>query len=69
VGTGFDASVWRALGRVLRLIDSLLPRDAFGWGVLAVIAAFVLLVAGARRSLRPDARPRPARGWPGPVGR
>lgn len=63
------SSVWRALGRVLRFIDSLLPRDAFGWGVLAVIAAFVLLVAGARRSLRPDAPPRPARGWPGPVGR
>ena len=39
-------------------LDSLLPRDAFGWGLLTVIAAFVLLGAGARRSLeeRPRAR-------------
>ena len=44
------------VGRLLRLVDSLLPRDAFGWGVLTVIAAFVLLAAGARRSL--DAGPR-----------
>jgi hypothetical protein len=40
-----------ALGRVVRLLDRARPRDAFGWGVLSVVAAFVLLVAGARRSL------------------
>jgi hypothetical protein len=57
------------LGRPLRFLVSLLPRDVIGWGVLAVIAAFVLLVAGARRSLRPEPPPRPARGGPGPVGR
>ena len=47
-----------ALGRLLRFLGSLLPRDAFGWGLLTVIAAFVLLAAGARRSLeeRPRAR-------------
>jgi hypothetical protein len=28
-----------------------LPRDAYGWGAVAVIAAFVLLATGARRSL------------------
>ena len=39
------------LGRALRFLDSLLPRDAFGWGLLTVIAAFVLLAAGVRRSL------------------
>lgn len=46
------------LGRLLRLLHSLLPRDAFGWGLLTVIASFVLLAAGARRSLeeRPRAR-------------
>jgi hypothetical protein len=43
-----------ALGR---LLDSLLPRDAFGWGALTVIAAFVLLGAGARRSLVGEPRP------------
>jgi hypothetical protein len=63
------SSLSGTLGRLLRFLGSLLPRDAFGWGVLAVIAAFVLLVAGARRSLRPDPRPRAARAWPGPIGR
>jgi hypothetical protein len=40
-----------ALGRLLDLVGSLVPKDVFGWGVLTVIAAFVLLAAGARRSL------------------
>lgn len=39
----------RALVRTLA--DSL-PRDRYGWGVLTVIASFVLLAAGARRSLQ-----------------
>ena len=39
------------LAQALHLLDSALPRDAFGWGLLTVIAAFVLLAAGARRSL------------------
>jgi len=51
-----------ALGR---LLDAIVPRDAFGWGVLTVIAAFVLLGAGARRSLAGDPR-RLFRG-PGPL--
>lgn len=45
-----------AIGRLLRLIGSLLPRDAFGWGLLTVIAAFVLLGAGARRSVEGEPR-------------
>jgi len=54
------SSVWRALSRVLLFVDAHRPRDAFGWGVLAVVAAFVLLAAGARRSLAeaPKAPPR-----------
>jgi len=47
----FSPTLWRALGRVLAFVDAHRPRDAFGWGVVAVIAAFVLLAAGARRSL------------------
>jgi hypothetical protein len=50
----------------LRLIDALgrwlasaVPRDGFGWGALALIAAFALLAAGARRSLQGEPR------WPG----
>jgi hypothetical protein len=39
------------LGRVLRWLGSALPSDAFEWGATTVVAAFVLLVAGARRSL------------------
>ncbi len=35
----------------------------FGWGVLAVVAAFVLLAAGARRSLWPHACDRCKAGW------
>ncbi len=42
------------VGRTLRWVGSHLPADAFGWGVLAVVAAFVLLAAGARRSLAPE---------------
>jgi hypothetical protein len=50
----------------LRLIEALgrafasaVPRDGFGWGALALIAAFTLLGAGARRSLNGEPR------WPG----
>lgn len=43
----------RALGR---LLSESLPRDDFGWGALTVIAAFVLLAAGARRSLHAEPR-------------
>ncbi|MGE5125504.1 MAG: hypothetical protein ACM3PV_04385, partial [Betaproteobacteria bacterium] len=40
-----------ALARALRRLAFLVPPDGFGWGVLTVIAAFVFLAAGARRSL------------------
>lgn len=63
------SSLAGSLGRLLRFLGSLLPRDAFGWGVLAVIAAFVLLVAGARRSLRPDRQSRRRHAWRGATGR
>ena len=53
-------SLVEALGRMLHLLDEVRPRDAFGWGVLAVVAAFLLLAAGARRSLRPGQPPRRA---------
>jgi hypothetical protein len=53
------SSLGGSLGRLLRILGSLLPRDVFGWGVLGVIAAFVFLVAGARRSLRPGRHSRP----------
>jgi hypothetical protein len=62
-------SLGDTLGRLLRFLVSLLPRDVFGWGVLAVVAAFVFLVAGARRSLRPGRLSRPGRAWPGSIGR
>jgi hypothetical protein len=39
-----------------RLLAESAPRDRFGWGAWTVIAAFVLLAAGARRSL--DGGPR-----------
>jgi hypothetical protein len=48
------------IGRLLRFVDTLVPQDAFGAGILAVIVAFVLLGAGARHSLRPS-RPSVAR--------
>ncbi len=46
-----------------RAFASAVPRDSFGWGTLALIAAFALLGAGARRSLHgeprwPDRAPR-----------
>ena len=59
------ASLSSLLGRVLRFLDSLLPQDDFAWGLLTVIAAFVLLGAGARRSLGGGSR-RPLRGPQGP---
>jgi hypothetical protein len=45
----------RAMARWLAVS---VPRDRFGWGALTVIAAFVLLAAGARRSLHGEPR------WP-----
>ena len=45
-----------ALGRAFA---SAVPRDGFGWGAIALIAAFALLGAGARRSLHGERR------WPG----
>jgi len=41
---------------VARLVAGALPRDRFGWGTLTVIAAFVLLAAGLRRSLHAERR-------------
>jgi len=51
---GPQAVRWaRSLARLL--VESA-PRDRYGWGALIVIAAFVLLAAGARRSLQGDQR-------------
>jgi hypothetical protein len=63
------SSLGGSLARLLRFLGSLLPRDVFGWGVLAVVSAFVFLVAGARRSLRPDRHSRPGHVSPGAIGR
>jgi len=41
---------------VAPLLAGALPRDRFGWGTLTVIAAFVLLAAGLRRSLHGERR-------------
>jgi hypothetical protein len=54
----FSSRLWHALNRVLAFIDEHLPGDEFGWGVVAVIAAFVLLAAGARRSVADARTPR-----------
>jgi hypothetical protein len=45
--------------RLLRTIGTLVPRDAFGWGTLTVLAAFVFLAAAVRRSLGLGGRPGP----------
>ncbi len=50
-GPGLLAALGEGLSRLLRLLDRVRPRGAFGWGVVGVVAAFVLLAAGARRSL------------------
>ena len=42
----------RILAALGRALQGAMPRDAFGWGAVALIAAFVLLAAGARRSLQ-----------------
>jgi hypothetical protein len=52
-------SLFRMLGRALGVFESHLPKDAFGWGILTVVAAFVFLAAGARRSLRGEPPPSP----------
>ena len=41
----------RLMGSLLRVLAASAPRDAFGWGALTIAVAFVLLAAGARRSL------------------
>jgi hypothetical protein len=57
---GLLGSSTRRLAQALRrLFEKALPADAFGWGVLTVVAAFALLAAGVRRSLQGEPR------WPG----
>jgi hypothetical protein len=64
------SGAWRAVGRVLLALASHRPRGAFGWGVLAVVAGFVLLGAGARRSLAvPAVAARGHDGAQPPVGK
>jgi hypothetical protein len=53
-----------ALARALRRLAFLVPPDGFGWGVLTVIAAYVFLAAGARRSLFGSRRSPLAGGGP-----
>jgi len=49
--------LWRGL---VERVRGVVPRDAVGWGITAIVASFVLLAAGAVRSLRgePEARTR-----------
>jgi hypothetical protein len=49
----------RLVDALVRTLASAVPRDSFSWGALALIAAFTLLGAGARRSLQGEPR------WPG----
>jgi hypothetical protein len=72
------ASLWLLGPHAARLARAILvrlgdavPRDRFGWGAVTVIAAFVLLAAGARRSLRgaPTGPRRPERAPAGAQGR
>jgi hypothetical protein len=52
------SSALHLVDALARRLASALPRDGFGWGALALIAAFALLGAGARRSLQGEpARP------------
>jgi hypothetical protein len=52
-GVGLLGSSTRRLAQALRrFFWKALPADAFGWGVLTVVAAFALLAAGVRRSLQ-----------------
>ncbi len=53
-------STFRILAAFGHTLHGAMPRDAFGWGALALIAAFALLAAGARRSLQGELR-RPGR--------
>ena len=63
VGSGvlglLGSTASRLIAALGRLLESAMPRDIFGWGALALIAAFTLLGAGARRSLHGEPR------WPG----
>ncbi len=54
----FGPQAARLARSIVRILSESLPRDRFGWGALTVIAAFVLLAAGARRSLQGEPR------WP-----
>lgn len=56
---GIGRALADALARLLRGAGALLPGDAFGWGALTVIAAFVFLAAALRRSLDPGTRTPP----------
>jgi hypothetical protein len=65
------SSTLRLFEAFFRTLASAVPRDGFGWGALALIAAFALLAAGARRSLHgeprwPDRAPRIRRSPPAP---
>jgi hypothetical protein len=51
-GPGLLAWLGEGLTCLLRPLDRVRPRGAFGWGVVGVVAAFVFLAAGVRRSLR-----------------
>lgn len=72
---GWLSGIADATAALRRLVGRLAPGGALGWGVSAIVASFVLLAAGARRSLgggfgrRPPTRPqeRP-RGLPGHGG-
>jgi hypothetical protein len=44
------------LKALLHYLDRAIPRDIFGWGTLVVIASFVLLAVGFRRSLSGDSQ-------------
>ena len=49
------ATPWEIMKRcvsVVRPVWRSLPKTALGWGGVGVVASFVLLAAGARRSLR-----------------
>jgi len=47
----FGQTAIRLLHAMAQQLVAAIPRDSYGWGTLTVIAAFVLLAAGVRRSL------------------
>jgi hypothetical protein len=54
----FGPLAGRLVKSLAGIVFEAMPRERYGWGVLTVIAAFVLLAAGARRSLHGEPR------WP-----